>query len=140
MSPTFKKCRSISSRPSPTPISSPRCSRRARHSSARIRARRRVRFHDLQHELLTGLARPGVVRLAVGDVVRYDADAEEWNLKRAGDSRRRSRFHFLGGGSELIVKSLNAIELAVPDVARPDHAVHDTTLAIGAACAVRCRE
>src|SRR5476651_1713742 len=75
-----------------------------------------IRLHDVVDELLAGAARLGVVTPAIRDVVGHHADAEERDLKQAGNLSGRCGLHLFSRGAELVVETLDAIQFAVPDL------------------------
>src|SRR5258706_7350660 len=99
-----------------------------------------VSLDDVVDVLLAGIACSTVVLPVIGDVVGDHADAEERNLEQSRDLRGRRRLHLFGGGAEPVVKQLDAIDLAVPDLARSDHAVDDAPFAIQVSSAPRRRQ
>src|SRR5215831_16602562 len=97
-----------------------------------------VLLHDFEHEVLTGFRRSRVVRFAVRDVIRQDAQAQKRHLKRSCDLGGGRCFHLLDRRAELVVQPLDAIEFAVPGVARADHALNHAALSIPIA-QIKCR-
>src|SRR5436190_23182904 len=89
-----------------------------------------ITLYHFEDVLLTRLARPGVVCATIRDVVRHHADAEKRDLEQPRDLGGGCRLHLFGGRAELVVEALDAIQFAVPDLARTDHALDHASLVV----------
>src|ERR1700681_4459143 len=91
-----------------------------------------ISLDHLVDVVLARFARPGVIDAAVRDVVGDDANAEERDIEKRRDLRRRRGLHLLHAGSEGRVEPGDAIDLIVPDVARADHPFDNPPAGVGA--------